>query len=410
MFITTKGNSAYINLDTLKDYEARGLLKLNSYAYDATYDFFYKSLNNAIYGVVNYTITTTFERLWDEVTLACRGLVVNLETGEIINRPFLKFFNNFEPGCELDYENPTAIATEKFDGSMVSISKYIVDNKPVLFVASRSTLNVYVTDIAKKILKSYDLNLFDIGITHMFELISPDDKHVVKYDFEDLVYLGSVINATGEETFLNTGKYKWPRSAIQTTVDINKLITQMELNEDSSKVEEGYVVQQLGGKKIKFKYKKYMKLHSLMSELSTKKIFEVIKLEDMEAWLSRDFKEKTVKSILSLYQDFPDELYTEIENIISWFLKEYLTIYRKNLEIYWELREKHKDDWKSYIIEVKTIKEADFSVMCYIGKDNFKSLHKNLLKLVEEKFKKSEFYGKKLERVMFNERQHQVFT
>jgi len=41
----------------------------------------------------NYSQTTQYEGKWDEVTLMCRGLVTYNETGEIVARPFKKFFN-----------------------------------------------------------------------------------------------------------------------------------------------------------------------------------------------------------------------------------------------------------------------------------------------------------------------------
>ena len=40
----------------------------------------------------NYSTKVQYDRLWDEVTLMARGLVTNSK-GEIIARPFTKFFN-----------------------------------------------------------------------------------------------------------------------------------------------------------------------------------------------------------------------------------------------------------------------------------------------------------------------------
>jgi len=39
----------------------------------------------------NYSRTTQFEGKWDEITIMCRGLVTDDETGEVVARPFKKF-------------------------------------------------------------------------------------------------------------------------------------------------------------------------------------------------------------------------------------------------------------------------------------------------------------------------------
>ena len=68
-----------INLEILQDYLNRGLLmKQHHPTHDLT--------------IWNYTRKTQYGRLWDEVTLNCRGLVTNSK-GDIVARPFSKFFN-----------------------------------------------------------------------------------------------------------------------------------------------------------------------------------------------------------------------------------------------------------------------------------------------------------------------------
>ena len=68
----------------------------------------------------NYTPKTQYGelynqyKLWDEVTLQCRGLVIDDE-GKVVARPFKKFFNieenQYEPTSEFE-------VFEKMDGSL----------------------------------------------------------------------------------------------------------------------------------------------------------------------------------------------------------------------------------------------------------------------------------------------------
>ncbi|GAA2599217.1 hypothetical protein GCM10010399_32450 [Dactylosporangium fulvum] len=64
----------------------------------------------------NYTEKAQYENVWNAATLACRGLVVSATTGEVLARPFAKFFNHNQPGApELDLDGPVSV-TDKADG------------------------------------------------------------------------------------------------------------------------------------------------------------------------------------------------------------------------------------------------------------------------------------------------------
>ena len=213
MFITCENDKAYFDVNRVLEYHEKGLLKIKSYSYDKVARDFYDD-ENGIYAVLNYTIKAQFDRLWDEVTLSCRGLVVNMDTGEVISRVFPKFFNNFESdsnkffSAELYSTDHTGycMAAEKYDGSMVSVSACEIDGEKVLFISSRSTLKNFVTDAARKFISRDEEKYFEIGKTHMFELISKEDPHIVKYDFEDLVYLGTINNFDGSEYIADESK------------------------------------------------------------------------------------------------------------------------------------------------------------------------------------------------------------
>ena len=66
------------------------LEKLQKYLEDGLlYNQVHPTLDLTIW---NYTEKVQYEGLWDEITLMCRGLVTNSK-GEIVARPFKKFFN-----------------------------------------------------------------------------------------------------------------------------------------------------------------------------------------------------------------------------------------------------------------------------------------------------------------------------
>jgi RNA ligase len=66
--------------------------------------------------IYNYTQKAQYERLWNDWTLACRGLIMDRDYN-IIARPFKKFFNlgEFE---NQDIPNESFEVYEKMDGSL----------------------------------------------------------------------------------------------------------------------------------------------------------------------------------------------------------------------------------------------------------------------------------------------------
>lgn len=69
--------------------------------------------------IFNYTQTCQFARAWDDITMQCRGLVLDTDSGRVIANPFPKFFNYDEhlaKGGTIPVEEPRVY--EKLDGSL----------------------------------------------------------------------------------------------------------------------------------------------------------------------------------------------------------------------------------------------------------------------------------------------------
>ena len=65
-----------------------------------------------------YTKKTMFERAWTNETRICRGLIWNTESGDVIARPFAKFFNYGEPSAPELKPTTRVLAFDKLDGSL----------------------------------------------------------------------------------------------------------------------------------------------------------------------------------------------------------------------------------------------------------------------------------------------------
>ena len=261
-----------MNLQVLKQYEADGLL----------YSQVHPTLPLSIW---NYTDEVQYESLWDDITLQCRGLVVD-NLGNIVARPFKKFFNLSEGKTEVtdEYEIYT-----KYDGSLGILFSY---NDEWIF-ASRGSFTSDQALRGFEMLSRYDLFLLDKGNTYCFEIIFKENKVVVDYgEYEDVVLTGVFNTLTGEEENLNHWLLPHARLHSSNTplVDLHKVIKDNE---------EGYVIRFSNGERCKIKGAEYLRLHKMMSEMSTTAVWDCLRNGD---------------SILTLLEGYPDEWYNNVRH------------------------------------------------------------------------------------------------
>lgn len=123
--------------------------------------------------IFNYTRTCQFERAWNEITLICRGLVVD-DNYNVIARPIPKFFN-WEELKDVEIESNKGIIPwgldydvfDKADGSLGILFHY----EDTWMIASRGS---FTSDQAKKanvMLNNYGTDLLIPGYTYCLEII-----------------------------------------------------------------------------------------------------------------------------------------------------------------------------------------------------------------------------------------------
>lgn len=243
----------------------------------------------------NYTQQTQFEGYWNKVTLSCRGLVTDDE-GNVVARPFPKFFN-IEEGKHTPTKDFSVY--EKMDGSLGIGFKY----KGELIFASRGSFTSDqclkgIEILNEKVNETASQPLID-GITYMFEIIYPENRIVVDYgDMEDVVMLGAINTETGKELayeFLwDTHGFGWSIvSRYNGLTDFRKLKGMIDDNQ------EGFVVLFSNGHRMKVKGEEYVRLHKIMTEVSTKSVWEM---------LSDD-----TKTFHDYLVDVPDEFFDKIK-------------------------------------------------------------------------------------------------
>lgn len=142
-----------------------------------------------------YTKQTMFERAWTHETRTCRGLIWNTETGEVVARPFSKFFNWGEPSCPIIQPDEWVKVWDKLDGSLG-----IVYDTPVgPAVATKNSFQSAQAEHGTQVLRSrYGYWDSTPGVTTLLEIIYPGNRIVLDYgDLDDLFWLCDVDIATG---------------------------------------------------------------------------------------------------------------------------------------------------------------------------------------------------------------------
>jgi len=220
--------------------------------------------------ILNYTAKCQFDKVWNETTLQCRGLVVD-ENNKIIARPFKKFFN-WEELDNIKLTQPTEIFT-KMDGSCIIVFWY---NEKWNF----ATRGSFESDQAKLAEVVWNRNYKHLesqmvkSRTYIFELIGPDNKIVVSYPKNDLVLLGVINTSTGNEFDIYSGVFNGFR-LVEThgIADENYYSYLKNLNTSNA---EGFVLRDATGFRVKIKFEEYFRLHKLLTGINEKSVWEIL--------------------------------------------------------------------------------------------------------------------------------------
>ena len=245
---------------------------------------------------------------WSKLHSLCRGIVVDINTKEILVHPFDKFFN-FKEVDETSYDNVLDLIEhkkeiylmDKLDGTTISITK--MKNGEVL-ITTNGGYNNFHTKLAKGIIdnssnyKSFTSEL-EQGFTYIFELVHHEDNHVIKYGLKEKLYLIGIrdIEAnkllTPDEVVLFADKYGLDKVILEKFKSISDLEDKMSTMTNANK--EGWVLRIITNDKdvlIKFKLDEYVKVHKELFNsggvASTYQLMLSGELDDCIAKLSKE--------------------------------------------------------------------------------------------------------------------------
>jgi len=297
-----------LNLEILNQYVEEGWVVRNDHP----------SLPLSIY---NYSRKTQYEGKWDDITLQCRGVITDNATGKVLVRPFKKFFNYEElvgnkwkesqlpPMCDYVY------IQEKLDGSLGILFNY--EGEWIM-----TTRGSFVSEQAIKgleILKSkYNLDSWLKHYGYLVEIIYPENRIVVDYGKKErVVFLSVVMNESYEWGPFDDSEQHWTvsRSIFKMNGIKKEDVVRTEqhfnfsddlyksLKEKNENNKEGFVIRfHPGNFRVKIKFEEYVRLHKIITQVSTYDIWEHL---------------KNGKDISELLEKVPDEFDKWVKKTVS---------------------------------------------------------------------------------------------
>jgi RNA ligase len=275
--------------------------------------------------ILNYSPKAQFKKFWDIYTMSCRGLIVDAD-GNILARPFQKFKNYEEHDpSEIDMTQDFEIF-EKVDGSLIILFYYKLHMQWI--IASRGS---FISEQALEAKKMIDSNTYDIlnkENTYIFEILYPENQIVVNYGRRrELVLLTRIETLTGNELYYDDlVSYYSNYFTIVKKYNIKNIKELDELKKLEENNREGFVVKFANGFRVKIKFDSYVKIHSIVTNVSNLSVWEnLMNNSDFDVIVNNvpdEFKNWLEKTVNKLQSEFND-----IERLS---LIEFIRIYYNN--------------------------------------------------------------------------------
>lgn len=274
------------------------------------------------------------ENLHARLRRECRGIIFDTATGEIIRRPFHKFFNVNEREDTQDHVvnlSRSHAILEKLDGSM--IAPFIVNGEMIWGT------KMGATDVAKPVEEFVKNNpdyitfangLLQAGFTPIFEWCSRKQRIVLDYR-EDQLALTAIRK-------IRTGVYETHESlqdfaevfgiplvrAFEPQTDMREFLAYVANLEDV----EGFVVRFDDGHMLKLKCQWYLQIHKAKEKiLQDRNIVELIldqHLDDIKAHLLDEDRERLTQ--------FEHDFNIAVRNVAADILAEVIDISQKEMD------------------------------------------------------------------------------
>ena len=286
---------------------------------------------------------------------AARGVIYREPEMMCVCRPFSKFFNYGESNAaKIDWESNYLSITEKIDGSLIKVwwdlGKWHVSTNGTIDAFKAPLSGVVLGSYGSLFMEAIEKNHFSFArlrqnYTHLFELVSPITRVVIRYDELNAFYLGSIETLYEWEDNLVDEMGGFPTPHRFEFHSLGEVVAEAE---KMDWMHEGFVVFD-GVNRIKVKSPAYVIAHygRMNGNLSWESLVHVVISNEIEEFLS--------------YADeWEDQIYSIVGRMIA--AKEKSDIYHSLVEKHFD---KNRADYAQLVKLIEAGKYADFLFKCY---------------------------------------------
>lgn len=240
---------------------------------------------NANYILLKYSqIDSDFK---NDIVRECRGVIFRKSDMKPVCIPFYKFGNYGENYAD-DIDWNTAQVQEKIDGSLIKVwfdkEWHISTNGNIDAFESGLSNNVKYKNYGELFLSCITwerISQLNPHYTYMFELVSPYNHIVLKYDKTEIYHIGTRNNDTLQEIDVDIGIQKPQRFPLYTLDDCITSASMFDKHE-------GYVVVDKYYHRIKVKNPTYVRMHHMINNhtVTIKRLIEIINENEISEFVS----------------------------------------------------------------------------------------------------------------------------
>ncbi len=241
------------------------------------------------FAIFNYDILADFS---DPVVQEARGIIIQLKDLNVVCWPFRKFGNSHESYAD-DIDWNSARVQEKVDGSIMKLwydrntSKWILSSNSCIYakdarLQTGTTLYALFKESENYHVLEENLGRLDTGHTYIFELVSPMNQIVIRYNTTKIYHIGTRDNVTGEEYCEDIDierPHEYPLKSLTECINAVK-----ELNKKDYPDNEGFVVVDKNWHRIKIKSPEYLIYHHAVNNgiITKERAFEILTSDGLD--------------------------------------------------------------------------------------------------------------------------------
>ena len=292
----------------------------------------------------DYTTGAHIANEWNFFERVCRGLIINRQTGEILARPYEKFFYWLADGRTVS--GHIVSISEKMDGSLGILfrhkGKYHITTKGSFFSPQGRWATKFLNDY-------FDLSGLGEEWTLLFEIIYPENRIIVDYEGrEDIVLLAARNRFTGEFMPFFPDLYNLAQHygfSLPRVYTFNRVEDLIEATGGDYENFEGWVVEFSDGQRVKFKTDRYVEVHRYVRQLDFPNVLKAVRTGDID-YLTTLMPDNMLEDVYRWIGEIQDK----IDHINAKTVHAFVQAPRQNSAIYEAWVQEHHPDLKPYLM------------------------------------------------------------